>query len=94
MRSAILPMLGLLGACSTTPEIDVHTNILCAQPPSAALSPAARLPAIPALPGSNPSEVVGVLAQGLVEDGEVYGGEVDKREALIKHGVEQCGWTR
>jgi hypothetical protein len=86
-------LLAVICACAERP-INVETNVICPQPPAATLSPAERLTAVPALPGDDPSAVIGVLSETIVKDTETYGNEVDKRETLVQFGVERCGWTR
>lgn len=82
-----------LSACASKPPPAPVTLISCPQPTTEALSAPQPLPRIPAL-STDPGEAIGALAVVIASDEAAYQTEADKREALIQHGVERCGWTR
>lgn len=92
-RLTLLTATLFLVACADKP-LEVNTNVNCPQPATATLSRPEALPLVPQLPGEEPTLVIGALSETLNEDVRVYGNEVDKRNALIDHGVRFCGWTR
>ncbi len=89
-KSIVIPFV--LAGCGTMPP--TVTNVInCPQPTSEALAAAQPLPRVPAL-STSASEAINSLSIVIAQDDDVYANEVAKREALIKHGTERCGWTR
>lgn len=82
-----------LTSCAERP-IEVNRNVDCPQPASQALSRAEGLKGLPALPGDDPSAVVGILTQALAEDADAYAELEGKFETLVDHGVRLCRWSR
>jgi hypothetical protein len=92
MLIAVLLTVWIISACSPKPP-PITAIINCPQPTAEALSAAQPLPRVPEL-STSASEAINSLSIVIAQDDDVYAGEVAKREALIKHGTERCGWTR
>ena len=92
MKRLTLIFCAALASCATKPP-PVTPIINCPQPTSEALESAQPLPRV-VIQTTDPGEVVGALGIVIATDEEIYNGEKAKREALIKHGTERCGWTR
>ncbi len=88
----VVLMVAALAACATKPPV-VNAQINCPQPTAEALSSRQPLPRVPVL-STDPGEAIGALSVVIASDGATYQTEADKRETLIRHGVERCGWTR
>lgn len=93
VKAFTLSVITALAACGTTPDVNVTARVDCPQPAAEALAPPQKLPSVGVIPQA-PEEAVPLLALALDRDKDVHQAEVDKREVLIRHGVERCGWTR
>lgn len=88
----IVVVAAVLSACGGNPP-PVLTLTDCPQPAAEALSAPELLPGVTTIP-AEAADAINALSVTLERDEDVHGAEVDKREALIAHGVRFCGWTR
>jgi hypothetical protein len=82
-----------LAACAGKPPPTPVTLIDCPQPTTEALSAPQPLPQVPTL-STDSGDAINSLGIVIAQDTKWADDEVAKRDALIKHGVERCGWTR
>lgn len=81
----------MLIGCAPMRPTTVIVN--CPQPTTEALAPPEPRLLVPAL-SANAGEAIGQLAIVIAQDDAWADNETARRETLIKHGVERCGWTR